>query len=75
MFPPLEQTFSAIVPLDIESPPEAGGEQFALTERKIRAQPHHPRRKPEKGAFKSAEKYHQQKNIRGFKIERVIILH
>ena len=63
------------MPLEIESPPATREEQYALTERKLRAQLYHPKQKPEKSAFKSPESYHQQKNIRGFEIEREIILH
>ena len=37
MFSPLQQPQPAIVPLDIESPPETREEQYALNERKIRA--------------------------------------
>ena len=65
----------AIVPLDAESPPETREEQYALNERKIRARPYHPKRKPEKSAFKSPESYQQRKIIRGFKLEREIMLH
>ena len=75
IFPPLQQPQPAIVPYDIESPPETLEEQFALNERKLRARLYHPKRKPEKSAFKSSESYQQQKNIRGFQIEKEIILH
>ena len=70
MFSPSQQPQPAIVPLDVESPPETREEQYALNERKIRARPYHPKRKPEKSAFKSPESYQQRKNIRGFKLER-----
>ena len=36
---------------------------------------YYPKRKPRKSAFKSSENYQQQKNIRGFRIEKEIILH
>ena len=70
MFSPLQQPQPAIVPLDVESPPETREEKFSLTERKIRARPYNPKRKPEKCAFKSPESYQQRKNIRGFRIDR-----
>ena len=67
---------------DIESPPETHAsrntesppEQFALTDRKIRARPYNPKRKPEKSSFKSTD-YQQRKNVRGFKRDREIMLH
>ena len=65
---------SSIEPFDSESPPETHEEQFALTDRKLRARPYHPKRKPEKSAFKSPE-YQQKKNIQGFKVSRQIWLH
>ena len=74
MFSPLQQPQPAIVPLDVESPPETREEQFALTDRKIRARPYNPKRKPEKSAFKSLD-YQQRKNVRGFKCDREIMLH
>ena len=46
MFRPLQQPQPAIMSFDIESLPERHGEQFALTERKLRARPYHPKRKP-----------------------------
>ena len=52
MFSPSQQLQPAIVPLDVWSPPETREEQYALNERKIRAQPFHPKRKPEKKKFK-----------------------
>ena len=54
MFLPAHQPPS-IEPFDSESPPETHEEQFALTDRKLRARPYHPKRKPEKSAFKSPE--------------------
>ena len=66
MFLPAQQPQPSIVPLDIESLPELHEEQFALTDRKLRARPYHPKRKPEKSAFKSPE-YQQKKNVLGFK--------
>ena len=63
MFPPLQQPQPAIVPFDIESPPETLEAQLALTERKLNARPYHPNRKPGKSAFKSSEKYQQQKTV------------
>ena len=74
MFSPLQQPQPAIVPLDLESPPETREEQFVLTDRKIRARPYNPKRKPEKSAFKSLD-YQQRKNVRGFKCDREIMLH
>ena len=74
MFSPLQQPQPAIVPLDVESPPETREEQFALTDRKIRARPYNPKRKPEKSAFKSLD-YQQRKNVRGFKCDRELMLH
>ena len=67
MFPPLQQPQPEIVPFDIESPPETCEDQFVLTERKLRARPYHPKRKPGKGAFKSSENYQQQKTYVAFK--------
>ena len=68
----------SIEPFDSESPPETRQsppeEQFALTDRKIRARPYNPKRKPEKSALKSLD-YQQQKNVRGFKCDREIMLH
>ena len=55
MFSPPQQSQPAIVPLDVESPPETHEEQFALTTTKLRARPYNPKRKPEKSAFKSPE--------------------
>ena len=75
MFSPLQQPQPAIVPLDVESPPETHEEQLALTERKISARPYNPKRKPEKSAFKSPKSYQQRKNIGDFKIHRQIMLH
>ena len=75
VFPPLQQPQPEIVPFDIESPPETCEVQFVLFERKLRARPYHPKRKPGKGAFKSSENYQQQKNIRGFQVEKEIISH
>ena len=74
VFLPTQQPQPSIVPLDIESPPERREEQFALTDRKLRARPYHPKRQPEKSAFKSPE-YQQQQNVQGFKITREIWLH
>ena len=74
MFLPAQQPQPPIVPFDIESPPETHEEQFALTDRKIRAIPYNPKRKPEKSAFKSTD-YQQRKNVRGFKCDREIMLH
>ena len=74
MFLPAQQPQPSIVPFDIESPPETHEEQFALTDRKIRARPYNPKRKPEKSAFKSTD-YQQRKNVRGFKCDREIMLH
>ena len=48
MFPPLQQPQPAIVPFEIGSPPETHEEQFAFTERKLRARLFHPKRKQEK---------------------------
>ena len=64
----------SIEPFDSESPPETHEEQTALTDGKIRARPFNPKRKPEKSAFKSLD-YQQQKNVRGFKCDREIMLH
>ena len=74
MFSPCQQPQPAIVPLDAESPPATHEEQFALTERKPSARPYNPKRKPEKCAFKSPY-YQQRKNVRGFKLDRQIMLH
>ena len=57
MFLPAQQPQPTTVPLDVESPPETPEEQFALTDRKLRARPYHPKRQPEKSAFKSPD-YH-----------------
>ena len=57
MFLPAQQPQPAKVPLDVESPPETPEEQFALTDRKLRARPYHPIRQPEKSALKSPD-YH-----------------
>ena len=73
MFLPSQQPQPATVPLDVESPPETHEEQFALTERKIRARLYNPKRKPEKSAFKSPENYQQRKNVCGLKIDRQIL--
>ena len=73
MFSPLQQPQPSIVPLDIESPPETREDQFALTDRKLRARTYHPKRQPEKSAFKSPE--YQKKIVQGFKITRQIWLH
>ena len=73
MFLPAQQPRPSIVPLDVESPPETREEQFALNDRKLRARPYHPKRKPEKSAFKSPE-YQQKKNVQGFKITRQLWL-
>ena len=51
-FPPLQQPQPTIVKIDIDSTPETHEEQFDLYERKIRARPFHPKRKPEKSSFK-----------------------
>ena len=69
MFPPARHSQPSIVPFDIESPPETHEEQFALTDRKVRARPYNPKRKPEKSAIKPLD-YQQRKNVRGFKCER-----
>ena len=74
MFLPAQQPQPSIEPFDSESPPETLEEQFALTDRKLRARPYHPKRKPEKSAFKSPE-YQQKKNVQGFKVSRQIWLH
>ena len=74
MFLPVQQPQPSIEPFDSESPPETHEEQFALTDRKLRARPYHPKRKPEKSAFKSPE-YQQKKNAQGFKVSRQIWLH
>ena len=55
MFPPAQHSQPSIVPLDIELPRETHEEQFALTDRKIRARPYNPKRKPEKSAFISLD--------------------
>ena len=72
MFLPAQQPQPSIVPLDIESPPETREEQFALTDRKLRARPYHPKRQPEKSAFKSPD-YQQKKNVQGFKIRKKMV--
>ena len=69
MFPPARHSQPSIVPFDIESPPETHEEQFGLTDRKVRARPYNPKRKPEKSSFKPLG-YQQRKNVRGFKCER-----
>ena len=74
MFLPAQQPRPSIVPFDIESPPETHEEQYALTDRKIRARPYNPKRKPEKSAFKPLD-YQRRKNVRGFKFDREILLH
>ena len=74
MFSPSQQSQPSIVPLDVETTPETREEQFALTDRKLRARPYHPKRQPEKSAFKSPY-YQQKKNVHGFKITRQILLH
>ena len=74
MFLPAQQPRPSIEPFDSDSPPETREEQFALTDRKLRARPYHPKRQPEKSAFKSP-KYQQKKNVQGFKIARQIWLH
>ena len=74
MFLPSQQPQPSIVPFDIESPPETHEEQFALTDRKIRARPYNPKRKPEKSSFKPLD-YQRRKNVRGFKFDREIMLH
>ena len=74
MFPPAQHSQPSIVPLDVESPPEIPEEQFALIDRKFRARPYHPKRKPEKSAFKSPV-YQQRKNVQGFRVSRQIWLH
>ena len=74
MFLPAQQPQPSIVLFDIESPPETHEEQFALTDRKIRAQLYNPKRKPEKNAFKPLD-YQRRKNVRGFKFDREIMLH
>ena len=74
MFQPAQQPQPSIEPFDSDSPPETREEQFALTDRKLRARPYHPKRKPEKSAFKSPE-YQQKKSVQGFKITRQIWLH
>ena len=61
LFLPAQQSQPSIVTLDVESPPETHEEQFALTERKLRARPYNPKRKPEKSAFKSPESYQRRK--------------
>ena len=75
MFLPAQQSQPSIVPFDIESLPETHEEQFALTDRKIRARPFNPKRKPEESAFKSPESYQRRKNVRDFKLDRQIMLH
>ena len=42
MFLPAQQPRPPIEPLDSDSPPETREEQFALTDRKLRARPYHP---------------------------------
>ena len=74
IFSHLQQPRPALVPLNVESLPETHEEQFALTERKIRARPYNPKRKPDKSAFKLPENYQQRKNVRGFKIDRQVVL-
>ena len=74
MFLPAQQPQPSIVPFDIESPQETHEEQFALTDRKKRARPYNPKRKPEKSAFKPLD-YQRRKNVRGFKFDREIMLH
>ena len=74
MFLQTQQPRPSIEPFDSDSPPETREEQFALTDRKLRARPYHPKRQPEKSAFKSP-KYQQKKNVQGFKITRQIWLH
>ena len=74
MFSPSKQSQPSIVPLDVGSPPETREEQFALTDRKLRARPYHPKRQPEKSAFKSPD-YQQKKNVQGIEITRQIWLH
>ena len=74
MFLPAQQPQPLVVPFDIESPPETHEEQFALTDRKIRARPYNPKRKPERSALKSLD-YQKRKNVRGFKCDREIMLH
>ena len=74
MFLPAQRPRPSIEPFDSDSPPETREEQFALTDRKLRARPYHPKRQPEKSAFKSPE-YQQKKNVQGFKINRQIWLH
>ena len=74
MFLPAQQPRPSIEPFDSDSPPETREEQFSLTDRKLRARPYHPKRQPEKSAFKSPE-YQQKKNVQGFKITRQIWLH
>ena len=55
MFLPAQQPQPSKVPFDIESPPKTHEEQYALTDREIRARPYNPKRKPEKRAFKSTD--------------------
>ena len=74
MFASARHSQPSIVPFDIESPPETHEEQFALTDRKIRARPYNPKLKTEKSAFKPLD-YQQRKNVRGFKLDRQIMLH
>ena len=74
MFLPSQQSQPSIVPLDVESPTETPEEQFALNDWKLRDRPYHPKRQPEKSAFKSPD-YQQRKNVRGFKMTRQIRLH
>ena len=75
MFLPAQQSQPSIVPFDIESLPETPEEQFALSDRKIRARPFNPKQKPEESAFKSPESYQRRKNVRGFNLDRQIMLH
>ena len=75
MFSPLQQPQTAIEPLNVESAPEKHEKQFSLTERSLSPQPYNPKRKPEKSAFKSPESYQRRKNVRGFKLDRQIMLH
>ena len=61
LFPPLQQPQPTIAPFDFEPPPETYEQQYALDERKIRARPFHPKRKPQKSLFKPQENNRQQK--------------
>ena len=54
LFTPLQQPQPTIVPSENESHTETHEEQFALHERKIRARPFHPKRKPQKSSYKSS---------------------